>query len=70
MLVGGITDVFKGTSDLASTIATVGATAGTTVVQYTSVLKNAAEVSIDAKVQDILTNVGVEWVYAQQPCLK
>ena len=33
-------------------------------------VQNAVEVSIDAKVQDILTNVGVEWVYAQQPCLK
>ena len=56
MLVGGITDVFSDGSDLASTLATAGAT----VVQYTSVLKDAAWVSIDAKVQDIVTNVGVE----------
>ena len=66
MLVGSISDVFKGASDPASTLATAGAT----VVQYNSVLKNAAEVSIDAKVKDIVTNVGVEEVYAQQPYLK
>ena len=70
MLVDGFADAFAVASDLANTLVVAGATAGMTVVQYTSVLKNAAEVSIDAKVPDILTHLGVKRVYAQQHCFK